>query len=212
MATIEKPAMERRHQHLVLDFLAYLEFERGLSRNTLEAYRSDLLQFGRFLEERGVSAVDADAGDVGRPSLESAALPPLQEATELQQIRPVGLQRVPREAALELEVGEEVEHEVLEATLGAGAFDGCHTPADFARRARIPWLCKTGRIRSRFSNYLTIPRQARRYARNQSRPTSVFESRQPAITSSSSASGVTASSMRSLSSASACSSKRSVAR
>ena len=30
----------------MLDFLAYLEFERGLSRNTLEAYRSDLLQFG----------------------------------------------------------------------------------------------------------------------------------------------------------------------
>ena len=28
-------------QGLVLDFLAYLEFERGLSRNTLDAYRSD---------------------------------------------------------------------------------------------------------------------------------------------------------------------------
>ena len=36
-------------EHLVLDFLAYLEFERGLSRNTLEAYRSDLLQFGAHL-------------------------------------------------------------------------------------------------------------------------------------------------------------------
>jgi integrase/recombinase XerD len=64
MATIEKPVAERRHEHLVLDFLAYLEFERGLSRNTLEAYRGDLLQFGRFLEERGRSAVDADAADV----------------------------------------------------------------------------------------------------------------------------------------------------
>ncbi|MET0824012.1 MAG: site-specific integrase, partial [Solirubrobacterales bacterium] len=29
---------------LVLDFLAYLEFERGLARNTLDAYRTDLLQ------------------------------------------------------------------------------------------------------------------------------------------------------------------------
>ena len=29
----------------MLDFLAYLEFERGLSRNTLEAYRSDLQQY-----------------------------------------------------------------------------------------------------------------------------------------------------------------------
>src|SRR6188472_3493924 len=36
-------------EHLVLDFLAYLEFERGLSRNTLEAYRSDLLQYGAHL-------------------------------------------------------------------------------------------------------------------------------------------------------------------
>ena len=50
----------RPFEHLVLDFLAYLEFERGLSRNTLEAYRSDLLQFGRFLEERGLSALTAE--------------------------------------------------------------------------------------------------------------------------------------------------------
>ncbi|MEX1140734.1 MAG: site-specific tyrosine recombinase [Thermoleophilaceae bacterium] len=50
--------VERRpFEHLVLDFLAHLEFERGLSRNTLEAYRSDLLQFGRFLEERGLTAL-----------------------------------------------------------------------------------------------------------------------------------------------------------
>jgi integrase/recombinase XerD len=64
MATIEQRAAERRFEHLLLDFLAYLEFERGLSRNTLEAYRSDLLQFGRFLEARGVSALDAGPGDV----------------------------------------------------------------------------------------------------------------------------------------------------
>jgi integrase/recombinase XerD len=64
MATLEKPVADRRHEHLMLDFLAYLEFERGLSRNTLEAYRGDLLQFGRFLEERGRSAVDADTADV----------------------------------------------------------------------------------------------------------------------------------------------------
>ncbi len=38
----------------LLDFLAYLEFERGLSRNTLEAYRSDLLQYGAWLVEHGV--------------------------------------------------------------------------------------------------------------------------------------------------------------
>src|SRR3954468_145765 len=46
-------------EHLVLDFLAELEFERGLSRNTLEAYRSDLLQFGQWLGRAGTDATDA---------------------------------------------------------------------------------------------------------------------------------------------------------
>jgi integrase/recombinase XerD len=64
VATVEQPVAERRFEHLVLDFLAYLEFERGLSRNTLDAYRTDLLQFGRFLEERDVSALDAQASDI----------------------------------------------------------------------------------------------------------------------------------------------------
>jgi integrase/recombinase XerD len=63
MATIEQPLQSRRFEHLVLDFLAYLEFERGLSRNTLEAYRSDLLQFGRFLDRRGLTAADVEAAD-----------------------------------------------------------------------------------------------------------------------------------------------------
>ena len=64
MATIAPSAESRPYEHLVLDYLAYLEFERGLSRNTLEAYRSDLLQFGRFLEARGLDAVTAKASDV----------------------------------------------------------------------------------------------------------------------------------------------------
>lgn len=45
---------------LTLDFLAYLELERGLSRNTLEAYRSDLQQFGAFLDRRGVDPLAVD--------------------------------------------------------------------------------------------------------------------------------------------------------
>jgi integrase/recombinase XerD len=51
-----KSTAARPLEHHVLDFLAYLEFERGLSRNTLEAYRSDLLQFGHFLERHGLDA------------------------------------------------------------------------------------------------------------------------------------------------------------
>jgi integrase/recombinase XerD len=71
-------------EHLVLDFLAYLEFERGLSRNTLEAYRSDLLQYGAHLDGRDPLAVthsdlaafvDALArGDGDRPPVAPATL------------------------------------------------------------------------------------------------------------------------------------------
>jgi integrase/recombinase XerD len=48
----------------LLDFLAYLELERGLSRNTLEAYRTDLLQLGEFLDRRGLSVERARHGDL----------------------------------------------------------------------------------------------------------------------------------------------------
>jgi integrase/recombinase XerD len=70
MATIapERTAGEAkptaRYEALVLDFLAHLEFERGLSRNTLAAYRTDLLQFGRFLAERNTEATSAEPGDL----------------------------------------------------------------------------------------------------------------------------------------------------
>lgn len=50
--------------HHVLDFLAYLEYERGLSRNTLEAYRSDLQQLGTFLAARGVDVTQAQHADL----------------------------------------------------------------------------------------------------------------------------------------------------
>ena len=56
--------VEARFEALVLDFLAYLEFERGLSRNTLDAYRTDLLQYGTFLAKRHRGATEADRGDV----------------------------------------------------------------------------------------------------------------------------------------------------
>jgi integrase/recombinase XerD len=71
------------HERLTLDFLAYLELERGLARNTLEAYRSDLAQFGRFLAERGLRAREARhealAGylaELSTPSEESPAVSP----------------------------------------------------------------------------------------------------------------------------------------
>jgi integrase/recombinase XerD len=53
-----------RIEQLTLDFLAYLELERGLSRNTLHAYRADLAQLGLFLAARGVSPLHAQHGDL----------------------------------------------------------------------------------------------------------------------------------------------------
>src|ERR1700742_1238944 len=54
----------QRLTELTLDFLAYLELERGLSRNTLEAYRSDLQQFGEFLGRRGTDPLDVTGPDL----------------------------------------------------------------------------------------------------------------------------------------------------
>jgi integrase/recombinase XerD len=50
---------QRSFEHHVLDFLAYLEYERGLSRNTLDAYRSDLLQLGDYLQRANVDVLEA---------------------------------------------------------------------------------------------------------------------------------------------------------
>src|SRR5437588_6890481 len=63
MATVANaPANPARHlTELTLDFLAYLGLERGLSRNTLEAYRSDLQQYGQFLRRQGVDPLEVSA-------------------------------------------------------------------------------------------------------------------------------------------------------
>jgi integrase/recombinase XerD len=74
-----------RYTELVLDFLAHLELERGLSRNTLAAYRSDLQQYGAYLERRGLDARAAEHGDVAGFLDELAAgddeRPPAKPAT-----------------------------------------------------------------------------------------------------------------------------------
>jgi integrase/recombinase XerD len=82
----EAPAPAHRLADLILDFLAYLELERGLSRNTLEAYRSDLLQFGEFLSRRELDPLAIKPTDLaafvselaegrdGKPPVASATL------------------------------------------------------------------------------------------------------------------------------------------
>ena len=53
-----------RINDLTFDFLGYLELERGLSRNTLEAYRSDLQQFGEFLERHDLDPLEVKTVDL----------------------------------------------------------------------------------------------------------------------------------------------------
>jgi integrase/recombinase XerD len=84
MTTTVSPAA--RLSDLVLDFLGYLELERGLSRNTLEAYRSDLQQFGEFVGRRGIDPLaimpaelnafvsELAQGRDGRPPVAAATL------------------------------------------------------------------------------------------------------------------------------------------
>src|SRR3984885_6673094 len=57
-------AVQRRLTDLTLEFLAALELERGLSRNTLEAYRSDLQQYGVFLARRGRDPLEVGPNDL----------------------------------------------------------------------------------------------------------------------------------------------------
>src|SRR5918994_3371785 len=77
-------------EHLLLDFLAYLEFERGLSRNTLEAYRSDLLQLGAHLRRTGTDALTAGHGDLAAFVADLVAggedRPPVSPATVPRQV------------------------------------------------------------------------------------------------------------------------------
>jgi integrase/recombinase XerD len=83
--TAAKPGADKRFQSLLLDFLSYLELERGLSRNTLNAYRTDLLQYGEYLSAHHRDALEASPADVadflaelatgeGRPACSAATI------------------------------------------------------------------------------------------------------------------------------------------
>jgi integrase/recombinase XerD len=73
MATAHTVQDARRTTDLIFDFLGFLELERGLSRNTLEAYRSDLQQFGEFLERRGLDPLHVQTSDLAAFISELAA-------------------------------------------------------------------------------------------------------------------------------------------
>ncbi len=77
-----------RLTELTLDFLAYLELERGLSRNTLDAYRSDLQQFGLFLSRHELDPLGVGPRDL------TAFVSELAEGSERSRpVAPATLQR-----------------------------------------------------------------------------------------------------------------------
>jgi integrase/recombinase XerD len=125
-------------ESLILDFLAYLELERGLSRNTLEAYRSDLLQFGGFLERHNVSVTDAQHGDLAAFLAELAGTPATAKANG----GPPNVRRRPPAAAATL--GRKVaclrsfyRHLRREGTIGHDPTAELHGPRKTQRLPRV---------------------------------------------------------------------------
>ncbi|MGO9899129.1 MAG: site-specific integrase, partial [Solirubrobacteraceae bacterium] len=51
-------------EQLALEFLTDLEHERCLARNTIDAYRSDLVQFGAFLAHQGRDALAVEHAEL----------------------------------------------------------------------------------------------------------------------------------------------------
>jgi len=84
MVVADPPKAESRFEGLVLDFLSYLELERGLSRNTLDAYRTDLHQYGEYLDAHRLDALAAGPADISEFLAELATgngRPPCSSAT-----------------------------------------------------------------------------------------------------------------------------------
>lgn len=60
---------------LLLDFLSYMEFEKGASRHTLAAYRTDLLQFDKYLTQRQLTAESVSQRHIGEYLVQLTAGP-----------------------------------------------------------------------------------------------------------------------------------------
>jgi integrase/recombinase XerD len=78
------PRAPRTFEQLVLEFLTDLEHERGLARNTIDAYRSDLVQLGAFLADHGRVALAVEHTELAaflEQLANQADKPPLAAAT-----------------------------------------------------------------------------------------------------------------------------------
>jgi integrase/recombinase XerD len=85
VSAVQSTDQQRHLTELTLDFLGTLELERGLSRNTLEAYRSDLAQFGQYLGRAGRDPLDVSPQEMAGFIFELAdgheGKPPVAAAT-----------------------------------------------------------------------------------------------------------------------------------
>jgi hypothetical protein len=86
---------------------------RGLALQRGGRHRWAVLAAGRQLAQEGAEVLVVDLGDI------DAAAP--EERPQLQQVRAIGLQRVAREPALELQVGQEVQHPLAHPAVGGGS-------------------------------------------------------------------------------------------
>jgi integrase/recombinase XerD len=81
MATTHPVRDVRPITELTFDFLGHLELERGLSRNTLEAYRSDLQQFAEFLDRHQLDPLAVHVTDLSAFISELATATPDRPAS-----------------------------------------------------------------------------------------------------------------------------------
>src|SRR5206468_1660558 len=70
--------------------------------------------------------VGEEVGHVGARGGDWRHVARVEEAAVLEQVGAVGLERVARQPALELQVRQEIEHQVLERPGVGGLEDGCH--------------------------------------------------------------------------------------
>ena len=66
MKTEEKTGNKERQELIVRRYRQYLKLEKGLSDNTIEAYRTDLEKLLRFLEGEGTAILDVTLDDLQR--------------------------------------------------------------------------------------------------------------------------------------------------
>src|SRR3977135_1784024 len=94
-------------------------------------------RYGPALPSLAGAELGNELGQLGVRDLERRVAVPLQPDPELLEVGAVGLERVARQAPLELEVREEVEDEIAERTRRGMRRGGGHRPSRSARASAL---------------------------------------------------------------------------